>query len=37
MVDKFFDKKPSGSGIKKDISDKELAEKSHKPIIRKFN
>ena len=37
MVDKFFDEKPCSSGIKKDISDKELAEESHKPIITKFN
>ena len=37
MVYKFFDKKPSGSGIKnKIISNKELAEELHKPIIRKF-
>ena len=38
MVDKFFDKKTSGSGIKNEnISNKELAEDLHKPIIRKFN
>ena len=37
MVYKFFDKKTSGSGIKnKNISNKELAEELHKPIIRKF-
>ena len=36
MVYKFFDKKSSGSGIK-NISNKELAEKWHKSIIRKFN
>ena len=35
---KFFDKKNSGSGIKNEIiSNKELAEELHKPIIRKFN
>ena len=33
----FFDKTTSDSGIKiKNISDKELAEELHKPIIRKF-
>ena len=38
MVYKFFDKKTSGSGIKNEnISNKELAEDLHKPIIRKFN
>ena len=40
MVYKFFDrkKKTSGSGIKnKIISNKELAEESHKAIARKFN
>ena len=45
MVYKYFDKKTSathankftGSGIKNEkISNKELAEKLHKPIIRKF-
>ena len=37
MVYKFFDKKASGSGIKKkNISNTELAEELHKPIIRKF-
>ena len=35
-VFKFFDKKTSGGGIK-NISNKELAEELHKPIIRKFN
>ena len=31
-------KKPSGSGIKNEIiSNKQLAEELHKPIIRKFN
>ena len=34
---KFFDKRTSGSGIKnKNISNKELTEELHKPIIRKF-
>ena len=34
---KFFDKKPSVSGIKNEnISDQRLAEKLHKPVIRKF-
>ena len=38
MVYKFFDKKTSGSSIKNEnISNKELAEDLHKPIIRKFN
>ena len=38
MVYKFFDKKSPGGGIKnEDISNKELAEELHKPIIRKFN
>ena len=37
MVSKCFDKKTSGSGIKNEnISNKELAEELHKPIIRKF-
>ena len=37
-VYKFFDKKTSGSGIKNEnISNKELADELHKPIIRKFN
>ena len=37
MVYKFFDKRTSGSGIKnKNISNKELTEELHKPIIRKF-
>ena len=35
MVYKFFDKKTSGSGIKNEnISNKELAEELHKPILR---
>ena len=38
MVYKYFDKKTSGSGIKNEnISNKELAEELHKPIIRNFN
>ena len=38
MVYRLFDKKNSGSGIKNEnISNKELAEELHKPIIRKFN
>ena len=38
MVYKYFDKKTSGSGIKNEnISNKELAEEIHKPIIRIFN
>ena len=38
MVYKFFDKKTSASGIRnKNISNKELAEELHKPIIRKLN
>ena len=38
MVYKFFDKKTSDSVIKNEnISNKELAEELHKPIIRKFN
>ena len=38
MFYKFFDKKTSGSGIKiENISNKELAEELHKPIIAKFN
>ena len=38
IVYKFFDKKISGSSIKNEnISNKELAEELHKPIIRKFN
>ena len=38
MVYKFFDKKKkSDSGIKnEDMSDQQLAEELHKPIIRKF-
>ena len=38
MVYRLFDKKNSGSGIKNEnISNKELAEELHKPIIRRFN
>ena len=34
----FFDKKTSGSGIKyENISNRDLAEKLHKTIIRKLN
>ena len=37
MVYKFFNKKSSGSGIKNEnISNKELPEELHKPIIKKF-
>ena len=36
MVYKFFDKKSTGSGIKKDSSSI-LADELHQPIIRKFN
>ena len=37
MVYKFFDKKHSTSSIKNEIiSNKELSEELHKPIIRKF-
>ena len=37
MVYKFFDKKASCGTFKhKNISNKELAEEVHKPIIRKF-
>ena len=38
MAYKFFDKKFFHSGIKNEnISDQQLAEELHKPIIRKFN
>ena len=38
MVYKFFDKKSTGSGFKKlKNSSSILADKRHKPIIRKFN
>ena len=37
MVYKCFDKKTLGGKVKNEkISNKELAEESHKPIIRKF-
>ena len=37
MVYKFFDKKGSGSGIRKEnMSNQQLAEELHKSIIRKF-
>ena len=36
MVYNFFDKKASGSGIKNEnMSDQQLAEKLHKPVIDK--
>ena len=34
MVFKFFNKKSTGSGIK--LSNQQLADDLHKPIIRKF-
>ena len=38
MVYKFSNKKSSDSGIKNEnISNKELTEKLHKPIIKNFN
>ena len=38
MVYKFFEQKASGSGIENEnISNKELVEELHKPIIRNFN
>ena len=37
MVYKFFDKQSSGGAVKnEDILEQQLAEKLHKPIIRKF-
>ena len=37
MIYKFSDKKAAGSGIKNDnISNKEISEELHKPIIKKF-
>ena len=37
MVYKFFDKKSIGSGIKNEIKqNQQLANKLHKPIIKKF-
>ena len=35
MIYKFFDKKSTGSGTKS-ISNQQLADGFHKPIIRKF-
>ena len=38
MAYKFFDKKTSGGTVKNEnVSNKELAEELHKPIIRKLN
>ena len=38
MVYECFDKKTSGSGIKNvSISDRQLTEELHKPIIKNFN
>ena len=38
LVYKFFDKKTSGGTVENEnISNKELAEELHKPIIKKFN
>ena len=38
MVYRFFHKKTSGSGIKNEnMSDQQLPEELHKPVIRKFN
>ena len=37
MVHKFFDKNSTGSGIRNEIKqNQQLANKLHKPIIRKF-
>ena len=37
MVYKFFDKKTAGGAVKNEnMSDQQLAEKLHKPIIIKF-
>ena len=37
MVYNFFDKKTPGCGIKNEnMSDQQLAEELHKPIIKKF-
>ena len=37
MIYKFFDKKTSGRTVKNEnISDKELAEELHKPVIKKI-
>ena len=38
MVYKYFDKKTSGGAVKNEnMSNKELAEELHKPVIRKLN
>ena len=37
MVYRFFDKKPSGSGLANNNENIQLANKLHKPIIKKFN
>ena len=38
MLYKCFDKNTSGSGIKNEnISNKQLPEESHKPVVRKLN
>ena len=36
MVYNVFDKKTSGEATKNEMSNKELAEELHKPIIKKF-
>ena len=36
MVYKFFDKKTAGRGVQSAPQNEQLAEESHKPIIRKF-
>ena len=36
MVYKFFDKKSSGSGVNIHANNEKLAEKLHKPIVKKF-
>ena len=36
MVNKIFDKKTTGSGIKRMLQNEKLAEELHKPIIRNF-
>ena len=37
LVYKFFNKKSSGSSVKSEVmSNQELAEELHKPIIKKF-
>ena len=37
MVYKFFDKKSSGSGLANNNENIQLANKLHKPIIKKIN